>query len=309
MVNNSRPEIPGGRRAESTGRSVAGLGALIALVAAIGMTTGLLPAVAVRLQALAQPAAVAAANGPGLTASAATTGGADVAAGRNLYLATCAACHGDQAQGNQFGPSIQDSGPALNDFMMRTGRMPLAHPDAAIQRGQPVLAPDQIAAVLAWLSTVGSGPAIPDVATSGADLALGRRLFIANCAACHGAGGAGGAVGNGIIAPALTHSTPLDVGEAVVSGPPPMPPFSFAPDELNAIARYVQELQHPASPGGISLSGLGPVPEGLIAGLVGLVALLVVARWIGAAPRDAREIPLPKQAQPFDDADPTGRNA
>jgi ubiquinol-cytochrome c reductase cytochrome c subunit len=182
---------------------------------------------------------------------------------------------------------------------MRTGRMPLANPGTPITRGQPALTAPQIAAVVAYLGSLGSAPGLPDVAISGADLALGRDLFIANCAACHGAGGAGDAVGNGIIAPNLGASTPLDVAEAVTGGPPPMPRFSFAPDELNALAAYVQELHHPASPGGISLSGLGPVPEGFIAGLVGLLGLLAVARWIGAAPRRAADSPAPTEEQPF----------
>jgi ubiquinol-cytochrome c reductase cytochrome c subunit len=269
------------RGATARRRSLAGLIALVGIGVAAAVNAGL---------SLGAPLTAA---GPARTTTAAA--GTDAAAGRDLYLVSCAACHGDQAQGTVNGPSITQAGPALLDFMMRTGRMPLPEPKAPLVRGQPLLTPAEIAEVVAYVSSLGGGgPEIPNVATSGADLALGRRLFTANCAACHGAGGAGGAVGNGIIAPGLGRSTPLDIGEAVVGGPPPMPNFLFAQDELNAIAAYVGYLQHPANPGGISLSGLGPVPEGFIAGFVGLVALLVVARWIGASPRRGVETAVPK---------------
>jgi len=80
-----------------------------------------------------------------------------------------------------------------------------------------------------------------------------------------------------------------------------MPRFSFAPDDLNAIAAYVGYLQQPAAPGGISLAGLGPVPEGFVTGFVGLVALLVVARWIGASSRRATHQAVPEAEQPYAD--------
>jgi ubiquinol-cytochrome c reductase cytochrome c subunit len=291
----TRPRVAGRRatrHATSAGwRAGAGLIALLGALGAMAWNSGVL--------ALAAPSAPAAgATDPALVVT------ATVDEGRQLYLATCAACHGDQAQGNAAGPSLLDSGPALLDFMMRTGRMPLSQPNAPIQRSKATLNADQIAAVIAFVGSLGgSGPAIPDVATSGADLALGRSLYIANCAACHGAGGAGGAVGNGIVAPGLGPATPLDVAEAVIGGPPPMPRFGFAQPQLNAIAAYVQTLRQPPSPGGLSLAGLGPVPEGLVAGLVGLVALLVVARWIGAPTQSTHARPKPAPAMAVDNID------
>ena len=48
-----------------------------------------------------------------------------------------------------------------------------------------------------------------------------------------------------------------------------------------AIARYVQTLRSPEDRGGNGLGHLGPIPEGLVAWLVGLLAILVVVRWIG----------------------------
>ena len=48
--------------------------------------------------------------------------------GRAIYLQSCAACHGQQGQGTVDGPSLQSSGAAAADFMLRTGRMPLNRP-------------------------------------------------------------------------------------------------------------------------------------------------------------------------------------
>src|SRR5213592_3296157 len=41
----------------------------------------------------------------------AVTSGGDEAAGRQIYLASCASCHGDAAQGTRLAPSLLDSGP------------------------------------------------------------------------------------------------------------------------------------------------------------------------------------------------------
>ena len=114
---------------------------------------------------------------------------------------------------------------------------------------------------------------------SGADVNHGRQLYVANCSACHGPAGGGGAVGGGFVAPALTEAGPTTVGEAVITGPGPMPRFSFTPEELNDIAAYALYLRDAPHPGGATAPAVGPVTEGFIAG-VALLALLVVARWV-----------------------------
>lgn len=187
------------------------------------------------------------------------------------------------------GPPIADAGPALTDFVLRTGRMPLAAPGEPSRRKPPAFDETGIAALVAFVSTLGTGPAIPTVVTSGADLSLGRDLFITNCASCHGATGAGGAVGGGFVAPSLGRSDALTVAEAVVSGPGPMPVFAFGQEELDALAGYVEELRHPAAPGGLAVAEVGPVAEGFLAGTIGVVTLLAVARWIAGGRRTAEE--------------------
>jgi hypothetical protein len=59
-----------------------------------------------------------------------------------------------------------------------------------------------------------------------------------------------------------------------------MPVFRFSPERLNAIAAYVQSLRDPPSPGGLAVAEIGPVAEGFLAGTIGVVTLLVLARWI-----------------------------
>ncbi len=226
----------------------------------------------------------------------------DVAAGRSLYLNTCAACHGSQAEGSQLAPGLREAGTGLIDFMVRTGRMPLAEPGQPARRGAPMLRPSEIQNLLAYMATVTTGPPVPDnpsTVTSAADLAVGRGLFTANCAVCHGATGAGDAVGGGIVAPPLDRSEAIDVLEAVAGGPDPMPRFSFAPDDMRAIAGYVDYLRDPPSPGGASIAVLGPVSEGLIAGGIGLVALLVIVWWVARSRELAQRIPAPADEEPY----------
>jgi ubiquinol-cytochrome c reductase cytochrome c subunit len=228
------------------------------------------------------PAPVAAQGDPASASASTTTG--DTASGRNVFLASCASCHGTQGEGTAVAPNIQNAGAALADYVLRTGRMPLPDPKAPSQRRDVVFTNDQIEALVAYVASLGNGPAIPNVSISGADLALGRNLFIANCAACHGATGAGGAVGGGFIAPNLHESEPVTVAEAVTVGPGPMPRFDFTQDQLNALDAYVQWLRDPPSPGGAAIAEVGPVPEGFIAGFVGIVLLVVLVRWIGRRP-------------------------
>ena len=52
--------------------------------------------------------------------------------------------------------------------------------------------------------------------------------------------------------------------------------------EVDSIVRYVMYLQRPTDRGGQNLGHLGPIPEGFVAWMIGLLSLLLVIRWIGA---------------------------
>jgi ubiquinol-cytochrome c reductase cytochrome c subunit len=156
---------------------------------------------------------------------------------------------------------------------------------------QPQLSEAQIQAIVAYASSFGEGPQIPQVVAELGDIQRGWRLYINNCAACHGATGGGGGIGGGVIAPPLHAADPLIVAEAMVVGPGPMPRFIFPDDDVNAIAAYVEFLRAEAAPGGIDLAG-GPVPEGAIAALLGVGLLVLIVRWIA---RRAEFEPAPEQ--------------
>jgi ubiquinol-cytochrome c reductase cytochrome c subunit len=209
-------------------------------------------------------------------------------AGEALYLHSCASCHGTQGAGTLYGPDIQSAGASLTDFVLRTGRMPLAAPGQQMQRGAPQFDEQQIEALVAYVAGFGGGPPIPSVISEGADVANGRSIYVANCAACHGPAGGGGAVGGGFIAPGLEQADPRTVAEAVVSGPGPMPLFSFGPDQLRDLTAYVQNLQNAPHPGGATAPSVGPVTEGFVAA-IGLIGLLVVARFVGVRQRKSGE--------------------
>ena len=220
------------------------------------------------------------ASGSTPTATPADSAAVRVAArGEGLFLTSCASCHGPQGAGTAAAPDIRNVGAALVDFMIRTGRMPLADIGQPVVRGPVQFDESDIQALVAYVSSLGSGPDIPDITVTGADAAAGRGLFVANCAACHGPAAGGGAVGGGFVAPGLQSADPKTVGEAVLTGPGLMPKFSFSPQQLDDIAAYVAFLQSAPNPGGASSPAVGPVTEGFIAGIA-LIGLLLVARWV-----------------------------
>ncbi len=214
----------------------------------------------------------------------------DVAAGRALYLAHCQTCHGPDGGGTAIGPNLAGVGAAAADFELRTGRMPFAGPTGS----QPVRKPPafddvSIKALVAYVASLAPGPAIPAPSIDAAQIPHGQRLFVENCAPCHGVTANGGAVGGGALAPPLDRATAVQVAEAMIIGPGQMPVFSGVSDtDRNAIVSYVEYLHSAPNPGGFSIGGIGPVPEGYAAWLVGIALLLVImvliARdWKGAS--------------------------
>ncbi|MGH3320862.1 MAG: cytochrome bc1 complex diheme cytochrome c subunit [Streptosporangiaceae bacterium] len=213
--------------------------------------------------------------------------------GKALFNRSCASCHGLHGQGTDKAPSIIGVGAAGADFQMSTGRMPLANPEAAnAQVKTPRFSDKQIHAIAAYVASFAPGPAIPskeDVAYKNADLALGGKLYRANCAQCHNFAGSGGALSLGREAPKLTDATPTQIYEAMQTGPAQMPPFpdaTFSPDQKRAITRYVRHTATEPDPGGFNLGRVGPVTEGIVAWLVGMGMIVAAAMWITARHHD-----------------------
>lgn len=210
----------------------------------------------------------------------------DAQRGRALYLQGCASCHGREGQGvPRRGTPLKGVGAASADFYLTSGRMPASTGigDQPLRK-PPAYDPEQIADLVAYVASLGPGPAIPELDVEGASLSLGQQLYTANCAGCHNSAGSGGALGRGTYAPSVTRADNLQVAEAVRVGPGAMPAFSkgvLNDEQLAAVVRYVDHLRNPSDPGGLSLGRIGPVTEGMIAWLVGMVLLLVAARVIG----------------------------
>ena len=246
---------------------------------------------AIRDAALAAGLAFAAAAVIMLWVSGPADGQADpLARGHELYVTGCSSCHGANGEGvttsddKRRGPSLQNAGEAAAYYELSTGRMPLSNSGEQPARKRPAYSDEDIAALTAYVGSLGNGPKLPRVDVTHTDLAAGGELFRANCAPCHSASGAGGALSYGRAAPSLGGATPEQVAAAVRSGPSEMPTFGedvLSPSQLDNIAAYVQYLRAPQDPGGLPIGRIGPVPEGFVAWFFGAGALLLIVFWIG----------------------------
>ena len=208
------------------------------------------------------------------------------AQGQALYEANCSTCHGLQAEGTANGPSLQGAGPAAVDFMLSTGRMPLANPGDQPVRGEPKFTPDQTAAIVAYVDTIApGGEPIPTVDPAAGDLARGAEVFLNTCAGCHGAGATGDSVGGGQIAPTINPADPTQIGEAIRIGPGVMPRFgpeTIDQADLDSVAAYLLWIRDHGEDGGLQLGRVGAVAEGLVIVVVGLGLMILFLRLTGA---------------------------
>lgn len=214
--------------------------------------------------------------------------GALAARGRELFLDSCASCHGTDARGIPGrAPTLYGAGAAAVDWYVSTGRMPLTDPGDEPLRGEPAYSRRDIAALVAYAETLG-GPPIPDVDPSRGDVGEGRELFSEHCAGCHQIVGQGGAL-TGALVPKLDEATPVQVGEAIRIGPYLMPRWeesTISGADVDDLAAYVEHTKELEDPGGWGIGHTGPVPEGLISILLAGGVLILVSRMIGErAPR------------------------
>jgi quinol---cytochrome-c reductase cytochrome c subunit len=221
--------------------------------------------------------------------AAATTAAADdVTAGKQLFLANCATCHGVNAEGRSQAPSLIGVGAAAVDFQVGTGRMPLAASGPQAPSSSQRFSDAQISQLAAYIASTGPGPSVPSadaVDPKQGDPARGADLFRTNCAMCHNFAANGGALTHGKYAPNLDNTTPTHIYEAMLTGPQSMPVFSDSnldPQSKRDIIAWVRTIKQAPSPGGLSLGGIGPVSEGLVGWVVGLAALIGCAVWLGA---------------------------
>jgi len=225
-----------------------------------------------------------------------------VAQGKELFLASCAFCHGKNGEGvptvrdgYQLGPSLVGVGAAAVDFQVGTGRMPMASPGAQAPRKPVVFSQEEIDALAAYVASLGPGPAIPnesDYSIEGLSetereeaISRGGQIFLTNCTACHNFNGSGGAMPRGGYAPSLHGVEGKYIFEALLTGPQQMPNFSngnLSPEEKRDVIAYLDSIQDTPEYAGFSLGGLGPVSEGLFAWIVGIGGLVGAAVWIAS---------------------------
>jgi ubiquinol-cytochrome c reductase cytochrome c subunit len=224
-----------------------------------------------------------------------------VAQGRDLFLVSCSFCHGQNGEGirtedgNQIGPSLVGVGAAAVDFQVGTGRMPMVQPGAQVPSKPETFDDEETAALAAYVASLGPGPAIPtedDYSIEGlsddereAAITRGGQIFLTNCTACHNFEGSGGAMPHGGYAPNLHETSAKHIYEAMLTGPQNMPNFgngNLSPDEKRDVIAYLYSLREMPNYGGFGLGGLGPVPEGLAAWLLGIGLLVGFAVWIAA---------------------------
>jgi len=222
--------------------------------------------------------------------------------GQEWFQRDCAWCHGNAGQGTLKAPDMISgrNGGALTDFMLRTGRMPIQDATDIVKEGQPAYPPAVIEKIVRYVVSLGGkGPDIPVVDPAAGNLAQGGELFQANCAACHSATGIGGTLTTGAGSsssesrsgnqvPGLGHATPVEIAEAMRAGPGTMPVFgkhTFTDQQVDSIVRYLLYIRTGQNRGGADLGRVGPVAEGAVAWIVGLGAILLLARWIGKSVR------------------------
>ena len=238
------------------------------------------------IAALALVGTIYAAFTPAAPASGEPAPSSDAAVGKSLFDTSCITCHGSNGQGVPGrGPSLLGVGSASVYFQVVTGRMPAVRPEAQAEEKQPLFSEAQAEQLGAYIETLGGGPQLPagDNFHSGGDIAQGGDLFRINCSACHAFGGGGGALSSGKFAPQLTNTSDRVIYAAMLSGPQNMPVFGdnqLSPQEKRDVIAYIQNLKSDASPGGLSIGKIGPVAEGLVIFLVGMVVLIFATLWI-----------------------------
>jgi len=171
----------------------------------------------------------------------------DAAAGKELFAAQCASCHGANAEG-AFGPALAGA-PIVNDAgqfdqIVKSGTGGGMPPFAQ-------LSDKELADLRAYLSSLGGGAEAPKeeaapapaaaAAVDPAVMSEGEKLYLASCAGCHQPNGAGIAT-----FPTLAGNENLAdkdlVIDRILNGKVPMPGFAgqYDDQQIAAIATYIR---------------------------------------------------------------------
>ena len=244
---------------------------LIAIVAALALT----PAAAAAPRPIVRPADESTKSG--------------VELGSELFAGNCAECHGINGSGTAIAPPLRGVGALAADFYLSTGYMPLGSAHEQPIRTRVLFSKRERDALVAYVASLGKGPAIPTPDPASGDVGEGRELFTEHCAGCHQVVAEGGIM-PGAKAPPLNRATPVQIAQAVRIGPYVMPTFTqrdITDAQLNSIIAYVQYTKDPQDAGGWGIDHLGPFPEGMVTWLIAIVVLIGTCMVIGKRMRES----------------------
>jgi ubiquinol-cytochrome c reductase cytochrome c subunit len=214
--------------------------------------------------------------------------------GAELYAGNCASCHGIAGSGitsprpgagdiHGAGPPLRGVGAMAPDFYLRTGYMPLSSIHDQPGPDRVLLSDTEIRSLVAYVASLGAGPAIPHPDPAAGSMSEGLQQFTAHCAGCHQELARGGYV-TGAMVPPLQSASATEIAEAVRIGPYLMPRFSrtqITDAQLNSIVRYVLSTRRPDNRGGWGIGNLGPIPEGLVTWWIAAPLLLLACMMVG----------------------------
>jgi cbb3-type cytochrome c oxidase subunit III len=179
----------------------------------------------------------------------------DPAAGEVIYLDKCAPCHGVEGQGNgPRAPELPNPTTPFSSSAVSRAASPSDWYDV-VTRGNinrymppfPSLSERQRWDVVAYIRTLSSSPA---------SVELGREVYEANCAACHGDDGRGRGVQSASLSrplpdfslqPYMVEKSPQEFFTLVSAGvPPEMPPFhsTLQEGEIWAVSEYLHTFAY-----------------------------------------------------------------
>lgn len=214
--------------------------------------------------------------------------------GAQLYAGNCASCHGIAGSGissprpgagdiEGAGPPLRGVGAQAADFYLRTGYMPLSSIHDQPGPDRVLFSDKEIRSLVAYVASLGAGPAIPNVDPAAGTISQGLHQFTAHCAGCHQVVARGGFV-TGALVPPLQSASATQIAEAVRIGPYLMPRFpktQISDAQLNSIIQYVLWTRRPVNRGGWGIGNLGPIPEGLVVWWIAAPLLILGTVMVG----------------------------